>query len=588
MAARHRDQQGSAIEAVTAARRTWEADVRAPALRRFNLDEPPDRFFGPDDVPDYEFLRDVNFPGMFPFTAGVYATQSYEAGHRGSAQIPRARGLARAGRYSGYGTAEDTAAYYARMIAEGQRSGPNVAFDLPTQCGYDSDAPEAEGEVGRTGVAICSLEDLRALYAPFRGDLEIDRIGSNWTINAPACVIVAMYLAIALERGIDPRRLRATPQNDILKEYVARGTYIFPPRPAMRLVRNLFAFIIERLPAMNVVSCGGYHIREAGATREIDLGLSVAHMISYVEAGLEQGLDIDVLAPRFTVNSFGGSLELLKEVAFQRAARRMWARVMRDRFHAKEPRSWILRQPSGAHMGYHNATVERPLNNLARAVVGAIAGALSGYAPTVEPPYDEPLSLGWSREAMQLSEDAARILQHEAKLTEVRDPLAGSYYIERLTDDIESAAWRVVSAVDEQGGAVSAIESGFEQELVAEAAIERGRDLLDGRRMVVGVNAFTGEEEIDVRVERRALHMYDPQQLATAEERQRRKLNELRRLRDARSATAALQGLEAAARVEDINVMQAILSCVEALCTIGEICDVLRGVFGEYRYGPAA
>jgi methylmalonyl-CoA mutase N-terminal domain/subunit len=447
----------------------------------------------------------------------------------------------------------------------------------------DSDDPQAFGEVGRVGVAIDSLEDWRVLYEPFRDALEIDRVGSNWTINAPAALIVAMYYVLAEERGLDPRRLRATPQNDILKEFVARGTQIFPPRPSMRLVRDLFVFITSHLPQLNVLSGGGYHMREAGATREQDLAFSMANAIAYLRTGVDAGIDIDVLAPRVTFNAFGGSLELFEEVALQRAARRLWARIVRERFGAKNPRSWVLRQPLGAHMGYYNATVARPLNNLTRAIVGAIAGALSGYAPVVEPPFDEALSLGWSREGMQLSEDAARILQHEAKLTTVRDPLAGSYYVESLTDSIESAAGREIEKIEAMGGAVAAIEVGYMQEAVSRSALARANAIRNGERVVVGVNAFTGPEELDVVVSRTAQQVYDPQRLETAEERQRTKLRDLRRRRVGRAVSRALSDLGRLAKDEGANVMPGILECVRSSCTVGEICGVLREHFGEYR-----
>jgi methylmalonyl-CoA mutase N-terminal domain/subunit len=568
---------------VAARRSRWESEVLQPALTRFGLPQAADRFYGPDDVPGFDFLRDVGFPGDFPFTAGAYPTQPFAAGARGTGLIPQGKGLARAGRYSGYGTVEDTAAYYRRMIDDGQRAGPNVAFDLPTQCGYDSDDPRAVGEVGRAGVAIDSYEDFRALYEPFGGELEIDKVGSNWTINAPAAIIVAMYYLLAQERGVDASRLRGTPQNDILKEFIARGTYIFPPRPSMRMVRDLFLFSTKHMPKLNVVSGGGYHMREAGATREQDLGFSMANGIAYLETGVAAGIDIDVLASRVTFNAFGGSLEIFREVALQRAARRMWARIVRDRFGAKDPRSWVLRQPNGAHMGYYNATVNRPLNNLTRAVVGGIGSALSGYGPNVEPPFDEALGLGWSREGMQLSEDAGRILQYEAGLTEARDPLAGSYYIESLTDEAEAAAWKVVEAVEAYGGSVGAIEAGYMQDAVSHSAVERTMALQTGERVLVGVNAFTGPEEIDVQVSLTSARMYGAEELRTAEERQLAKLADLRARRDRSEVERTLRALTRIAEDDQANVVEGIVACVRALCTVGEICGALREVFGEYR-----
>ncbi|MPZ62996.1 MAG: methylmalonyl-CoA mutase [Propionibacteriales bacterium] len=570
-------------DVVREARATWEKKTLEPACRRFDLERPVDRFYGPDDVPDFDFLRDVGFPGEYPFTSGPYPTQPFAAGSRGTGLIPQAKGLARAGRYSGYGTAENTAAYYAQMIADGQRAGPNVAFDLPTQCGYDSDDTHAVGEVGRAGVAIDSFEDFRTLYEPFQGELEIDKVGSNWTINAPATIIVAMYYLLAQERGVDVTRLRGTPQNDILKEFIARGTYILPPGPSMRMVRDLFTFSVTHLPKLNVVSGGGYHMREAGATRELDLGFSMANGITYLRTGVEAGLDVDVLAPRMTFNAFGGSLDLFREVALQRAARRMWAKIVRDRFGSEKERSWVLRQPNGAHMGYYNATVNRPVNNLTRAVVGGIASAMSGYGPNVEPPFDEALGLGWSREGMQMSEDAARILQYEARLTEVRDPLAGSYYVESLTDETEAAALDVVEKVESYGGSVGAIEAGYMQEAVSRSAVERTMALQTGERLVVGVNAFTTPDEIEVSVQQTSAKVYGDDEMRGAEELQIRKLTDLRRRRDGQEVARTLRSLESVAKDENRNVMESIIDCVRASCTVGEICGALRGVFGEYR-----
>jgi methylmalonyl-CoA mutase N-terminal domain/subunit len=567
---------------VAAARADWEQDTLRPALGRFGLEQAPDRFYGPDDVPSFSFLHDVGFPGQHPFTAGTYATDSSAPGGRGTGAIPQGAGLVRAGRYSGYGGPEDTAGYFRDMIARGQKAGPNLAFDLPTQCGYDSDAPLAQGEVGRTGVAVDTMDDFRTLYSPFAGPMELDRVASNWTINAPAIVIVAMYAVLARERRLDTKRLRATPQNDILKEFIARGTYIFPPRPSMRLVRDIFLFGTDHFPAMNLVSAGGYHMREAGATREQDLGFSMANAIAYLETGTAAGIDIDTLAPRISFNAFGGSLELFNEVAFQRAARRMWARIVRTQFGAQNPRSWLLRQPSGAHMGYYNATVSRPLNNLTRAVIGGVASALSGYAPVCEPPFDEALGLGWSQEGMQLSEDAARILMHEARLTEVRDPLAGSYYVESLTNQIEADGQAVVDDIAERGGAVAAIESGDMPDAVARSAVQRALDLEQGRRVVVGVNAFTGDDELTVEV-KETRHPYDLERVAAAEANQRRKLSALRRRRDGTAATRALSSLRDAARREGEPLVPHVIGCLEVDATLGEICDALRDVFGEHR-----
>ncbi len=574
------------LKSIAERKKNWDEKTVRPALKRFGLDQSPNRFYTPTDIPDFDFLEKVGFPGEYPLTAGTYPVYPYSVGERGSGAIAQAPMLARAGRYSGYGTAEDTRDYYLKMQSLGRTSGPNLAFDLPTQCGYDSDHPMARGEVGKVGVAVDSLQDFENLYQAFRGPLDIDKIASNFTINAPANIIVAMYLVVAEKRGIPWDKLRATPQNDILKEFVARGTYIFPPRPSMRMLRDSFVFLLKHAPSINVTSIGGYHIREAGATREQDLGFSMAIGAAYLREGVDAGLDIDELAPRFTFNAFGGSMELLKEVAFQRAARRMWAKVVRDRFKAKNPRSWLLRQPLGAHMGYYNATRQRPLNNLARSVVGGIAAALSGSPPNCEPPYDEPLGLGWSVEAMQLTEDAARILQHEARLTEVMDPLAGSYYIESLTDQIEEEAWKIVDEIEARGGAVTAIEKGYLQQELARSAYERHQRIQDGETVIVGVNRFTGEHEMEVLTTRMMAYPYDPRKREEAEERQVAALTELRRRRDNRVVARILRELKEAAQKPEVNLIPLFIEGVRAYATLGEMCGVLKEVFGEYQ--PAA
>ncbi|MBW2092572.1 MAG: methylmalonyl-CoA mutase [Deltaproteobacteria bacterium] len=427
----------------------WKNKTVKKALSRFPiLKESPSRFYTPLDLnEDFDFLEKVGFPGEYPFTAGTYAFDPGAGLARLAAKAPAGSARTRAAGYSGYGTPEDTRDYYKQMIEKGGRGGPNLAMDLPTQCGYDSDNPMVEGEVGKVGVAIDTLRDFEIIYEPYQGDLNVDRIASNFTINAPAIYIVAMYVALTENRGIPVGKLRATPQNDILKEYIARGTYIFPPRPAMRLFRDTLVFINKHMPNVNITSIGGYHIREAGATREQDLAFSMAIAIAYLKEGIKAGLSIDDFAPRFTFNAFGGSMEFLKEIAFQRAARRMYARILKEKFGARDPRSMIIRMPITAHIGPSSTTIQRPLNNLTRAVMGAIAGALSGGRPAPFPPYDEPLGLGWSREASQLSTDAARILTCEARLGEVEDPFAGSYCMEALTDEIEENAWKELDKI---------------------------------------------------------------------------------------------------------------------------------------------
>ena len=562
----------------------WEEKTLQPALERFKLKESPTRFYSPLDLDEQsDFLDQVGFPGQYPFTAGTFPTFPYRTGERGSGSIAQAPGLVRAGRYSGYGSAEDTRDYYLHMKKLGQRAGPNVAFDLPTQCGYDSDNFLAAGEVGRVGVAVDTLRDMEIIFEAFSGENDIDRTASNFTINAPANIVMAMYLALADKRGIPWEKLRATPQNDILKEFVARGTYIFPPRPSIRMFRDSLVFFVKHLPNVNITSMGGFHVREAGATREQDLAFSMAIGGAYLQEGVNAGLGVDDFAPRFSFNAFGGSMEFFKEIAFHRAARRMWARILKERFGAKNERSMMLRVASTAHCGRVNCTVQRPLNNLTRSIVGGIAAALAGGPPNCNPPFDEPMGLGWSLEAIQLSEDASRILQHEAHLVDVTDPLAGSYYMETLTDEVEKAAWAEFDKIQAMGGAVAAVENGYMQREVARSAYERQKRLEEGKDLIIGINCFTGESELEVTTSRLVPHPYDPERRDSAERKQIEKNNEIKKTRNNKEVSRLLKELRQAAAKEEINLLPHFIECVKAYATLQEICDVLREVFGEYR-----
>ena len=562
----------------------WEEKTLRPVLEKFKLKDPPTRFYTPaEQGEDFDFLRDVGFPGQYPFTAATFPTFPYRSGERGAGSVPQAAGLVRAGRYSGYGAPEDTRDYYLRMKKLGQKAGPNIAFDLPTQCGYDSDNRMAMGEVGRVGVAVDTLRDMEIIYEAFSGENDLDRTASNFTINAPANIIMSMYLALADQRGIPWEKLRATPQNDILKEFVARGTYIFPPRPSMRMFRDSLVFLSKQVPNVNLTSMGGYHIREAGATREQDLAFSMAIAAAYIQEGIKAGLEVDAFVPRFTFNAFGGSMEFFKEIAFHRAARRMWAKIVKEKFGAKNERSMTLRMNSTAHCGRTSCTAQRPLNNLVRSVVGGIAGALCSGPPNCNPPYDEPLGLGWSLEAIQLSEDAVRILQNEARLTEVIDPLAGSYYVESLTDQTENAAWAEFDKIQGMGGAVQAIENGYMQREVARSAYERQKRLEEGKDLIVGVNCYTGEGELEVQTTRLVPHPYDPERRDNAERIQVERLKEVKKSRDNQKVGGLLRELKASASNEDTNLFPYLIACVKAYATVQEICDTLREVFGEHK-----
>ena len=580
------------LEKIREAKKAWEEGPLAKTIKKFPYCTPESsRFYSPLDIEDFDFLEKVGFPGTYPFTAGTFAVEplsglarfAHLAGSgEGTGQIPGA-GQTRAAIYSGYGTPEDTRDYYKGLLERGGRGGPNLAFDLPTQCGYDSDDPLVEGEVGKVGVCVDTLADFEIIYEPYQGDLNLDRIASNFTINAPANFIIAMYAALAEKRGIPLEKLRATPQNDILKEYVARGTYIFPPKPALRLFRDSLVFMCKHMPNVNITSIGGYHIREAGATRVQDLAFSMAIAIEYLRVGVDAGLHVDEFAPRFTFNAFGGSMEILKEIAFQRAARRMYARILKERFGASDERSMRIRQVLGAHIGPSSTTLQRPLNNLTRAVLGAVASVLSGGRPLPFPPYDEPLGLGWSLEAMQLATDAGRIITCEAKLLEYTDPFAGSYCMEALTDEIENAAWEELEKIEKMGGAVAAIENGYMQREVSRSAYERQRAVETGQRLVVGVNCFTGEDELEVTTNRLVPNPYDPEKREQAEEKQKARLAEIKKSRDNKEVARLLQDLKTLAEKEEENLIPHLIECAKAYVTEGEVCNVLREVFGEYQ-----
>ncbi len=572
------------LEKIEEIEKSWTKTDLQKRVERFHLEKSPTRFYTPAAIKKFDFLEKVGFPGRYPFTAGntpfdfwrAHAELAAKMGYR-----PDWGGAGNVGKYGGFGTPADYRDYLLRMHAMGRTGGPNMAFDLATQCGYDSDSPCAEGEVGRVGVAIDSFRDFQIIYEAYTQDLDIDKVPSNFTINAPAAVIIAMYAALAEKRGIPPTKLKGTPQNDILKEFIARGTYIFPPNPSMRLFRDTLVFCVKHLPAMNINSIGGYHIREAGATRIQDLAFSMANGIAYLQTGVDAGLHVDRFAPAFTFNAFGGSMEIYKEIALQRAARRMWAGIVKERFGAENPRSMMLRQPITAHIGCSSTTRQRPLNNWARAVVGGIAAGMSGGMPGVFPPFDEPMGLGHSIEAVQMQLDATRILIYEARVSDVNDPWAGSYFMEALTDEIEAAATAEMARIEKMGGAVAAIENGYMQRAVAKSAYERQRAIERQDEFVVGVNCFTGENELEISVNRVVEDTYDPERMRTAESRQKENLARLRRERDHRAVMSSLSGLRQHAKDESVNLMPDILSCVKNEATLQEICDVLREVFGE-------
>ena len=561
----------------------WEQGTLKRALERFGVKESPNRFYTPLDTKDHRFLEDVGFPEQYPFTSANYPSSVPGSGPQtGGSYVRGGGGLARSGRYSGYGTAEDTRDYYLAEASRGSTFGPSLAFHLPTQLGYDSDEPSARGEVGKVGVAVDTLRDMEVIYEAFTGPRDLDKISSYFVMNGAADICIAMYAALAEKRGIPLARVRGVVQNDILKEFAARGMYIFPPRQSMRMTRDSIVWCTKHMPAFSTMSISGYHIREAGATGPQTLAFTLAHAMAYVQLGVDAGLKVDDFVSRFTFLNLSGGMEMFKEIALQRAARRMWAKIMKERFGAKDPRSWLYRTDVWARQGCYSLTAQRPLNNLARTVIGGIAGALSGGNTSVDPPYDEALGLGWSLEATQLAEDASRILQYEARLSDVTDPLAGSYYVEALTDQVEQETWDIINKIEAMGGALAAIEKGFQQQEIARSAYQYQKEVETGQRTIVGVNRFTGENELEVLTARLVALPYDPAKRDEAEKRQLANLAKVKRERDNAQVQACLRRLEDAARDETVNLLPLLLEAVKAYATIGEMCGVLRQVFGEY------
>lgn len=468
--------------------------------------------------------------------------------------------------YAGYGTAEETNARFKALLAAGQ-TGLSVAFDLPTQMGLDSDHPLAAGEVGRVGVAIDSIEDMRRLLE----GLPLGEVTTSMTINATAAQLLLLYQLVAEEQGVEREHIRGTIQNDVLKEYIARGTYIYPPGPSMRLVTDTFAYAARELPNWNTISISGYHIREAGATAVQELAFTIANGIAYVRAAIAAGLDVDVFAPRlsFFWNSHNHFFE---EVAKFRAARRMWARLMKEEIGARDPRSWTMRfhtQTAGSTL-----TAQQPLNNVVRTTVQAMAAVMGGTQSLHTNAYDEALGLP-TEESATLALRTQQILAHESGMTDTVDPLGGSYFIEALTDAVEEKAMELYRRVEALGGAVRAIEQGFVQAQIEEAAYAEARRQESGESVVVGVNRYVDEDEPEVPV-----MQVDP----ALEEDQKARLEEWRRRRDARAVEKALAEVEAAAKT-DANLLYPMKEALRVGATVGEVSDVLRGVFGVYRPG---
>ncbi len=502
-------------------------------------------------VDEKRLIEKIGFPGEYPYTRGIRPTM-----YRGRYWTMR--------QYAGYGSAEETNRRFRYLLEQGQ-TGLSVALDLPTQIGYDSDDPMAAGEVGKVGVAIDSLEDMERLFE----GIPLDQVSTSMTINAPASVLLAMYIAVAEKQGVPPEKLRGTIQNDILKEYIARGTYIFPPKPSMRLITDIFAFCAERVPRWNTISISGYHIREAGSTAVQEVAFTLANGIAYVKAALDKGLDVDEFAPRLSF-FFNAHNHFFEEIAKFRAARRMWARIMKERFGAKDPRSLQLRFHT--QTGGSTLTAQQPDNNIVRVALQALAAVLGGTQSLHTNARDEALALP-TEESARIALRTQQIIAYETGVADTVDPLGGSFYVEALTDKIEEEAVKYIEKIDEMGGAVAAVEQGFMQREIHRAALETQRRIESGEEVVVGVNRFRMEEEPEPQLLR-----VDP----SLAKRQIERLKDLRSRRDAGKVEESLAALKRAAEGTD-NLMPYILDAVRAYATVGEICHALREVFGEYQ-----
>ena len=506
--------------------------------------------YGPDAM---EPERDLGRPGEPPFTRGIYPEMYGER-------------LWTMRQYAGMGTAAQTNARFRYLLEHGQ-TGLSVAFDLPTQMGYDSDHQRAEGEVGKTGVAIDSIEDMRRLF----DQIPLGEVSTSMTINATAAILLLLYELVAEEQGIDPGELKGTVQNDLLKEYAARGTYIYPPKPSMRIITDLFAYCGDRIPRWNTISISGYHMREAGATAVQEVAFTLANGIAYVQAALDAGLEVDAFGPRLSF-FFACHMNVLEEIAKFRAARRMWARTMAERFGARDPRSLMLRfhtQTGGATL-----TAQQPENNIVRTALEALSAVLGGTQSLHTNSFDEALALP-TEGAAKIALRTQQVLAYETGVANVADPLGGAYAIEALTDEVEERAEGYLDRIDHLGGAVAAIEAGFYQDEIHEAAFRVQRGIESGERMVVGVNRFVEPEEREVEIQR-----IDPAEVDAQIER----LRALRADRDDGEVRRTLEHVERAARATE-NLLPPMREALRARATLGEVSDALRAVFGEYRPG---
>jgi methylmalonyl-CoA mutase N-terminal domain/subunit len=547
-------------------REAWESETRGSTVDRFG--ERADQFrtdtggqpvapiYTPDDIADRDYEEDLGFPGEEPYTRGVYSTM-----YRGRLWTMR--------QYAGMGTASETNERFQYLRDEGQ-TGLSMAFDLPTQMGYDSDAGMAAGEVGKAGVAIDSLRDMETVFE----GISLDEVSTSMTINAPAAVLLAMYIAVGDRQGVPREQLRGTIQNDVLKEYIARNTYIYPPEPSMRVITDVFEFCAAETPNFNTISISGYHVREAGATAAQEVAFTLADGIEYVETAREAGLDVDEFAPQLSF-FFAAHNNVLEEVAKFRAARRMWARIMEERFGAETEAAKQLKfhtQTAGSTL-----TAQQIENNVVRVAYQALAAVLGGTQSLHTNGKDEALSLP-TEQSVRTALRTQQILAHESGVADTADPLGGSYYVESLTDALAEEAFGIIDEIDERGGMLRAIEDQWVQRQIQDVAFERQREIEKGERVIVGVNEFTVEEDAQDA---------DIEEVSEAQEqRQRERLESVREERDDEAVEAALAALSEAARGDE-NLLPYIVDAVKAYATTGEVCDELRDVFGEYQPGGA-
>ena len=539
----------------------WEKEVYSPIVSK--TPERNEKFYTSSNIevePIYipeistqeDFDEKIGFSGEYPYTRGIHPGM-----YRGRFWTMR--------QYAGYATAEDSNKRYRYLLEQGQ-SGLSVAFDLPTQIGYDADDPMALGEVGKVGVSISSIEDMETLF----DQIPLDKVSTSMTINAPAAVLLAMYIAVAKKQGVESKLLRGTVQNDILKEYIARGTYIFPPKQSMRLITDLMDYCKKEVPKWNTISISGYHIREAGSDAVQEIAFTLSNAIAYVDAAIEKGLKVDDFAPQLSF-FFNAHNNFLEEIAKFRAARRMWAKIMKERYHANNPRSWMLRfhtQTAGSTL-----TAQQPQNNVVRVTLQALAAVMGGTQSLHTNSMDEALWLP-TESSVRVALRTQQIIAHESGVADTVDPFGGSYVVECLTDEIEKKANEYIERIDDMGGALQGIENGYIQNQIMQTSYQYQKDLEAEKIKVIGVNAFEVDEELTLDQLK-----VDPK----IEINQREKLKKLRENRDNEKVISLLSKLEALAEDESASLMPTLIECVEAKITLGEICNILRKKWGEYQ-----